>query len=517
MSLFNRLLHSRGPASGGPAGGGPAGGGPAGGGPAEGGPAEGVTSSEPGASLPIRVHDQPKASDQSGGHERRLRGALIESRQRWRDLVEMAADFAFETDREGRFVFIAPDEPMGWTAARLIGEPASNLLPDLGGASGFNPFKPASEVRRRRGWLKRADGSLACLTFAAAPLHDESGMIVGARGVGQDTTVQDSHDSAVAATLRRGEVLDHILWHVRQEVLAPRMMAATLDALLRAMGAEGAAVVDVRPGEVMPQLLHEKGTGGQSVLQSCQLALAQEGSEPVCERARDGRPVLVCPSYTRFGDRAALALWRAPEARDWDDEDLLLASSATGLIRMILEHESIQREMARQARTDPLTGLLNRRAFIEELSRRLERLDREELPGTLVFIDLDHFKALNDLRGHEAGDEALRVATALLRNTFRPTDLVARFGGDEFAVWLDGGDQFVAAERAEQLRLSAPTHFADVAMGLAQPLTMSIGIAMRQPFAHEEIESLLRRADRAMYEVKRAGRGHWRASQEEPT
>ena len=70
---------------------------------------------------------------------------------------------------------------------------------------------------------------------------------------------------------------------------------------------------------------------------------------------------------------------------------------------MVLEHEAIQREMARQARTDPLTGLLNRRAFLEEMERHIERLDREELPGTLMFVDLDYFKPVNDRLGHEVG------------------------------------------------------------------------------------------------------------------
>jgi diguanylate cyclase (GGDEF)-like protein len=95
---------------------------------------------------------------------------------------------------------------------------------------------------------------------------------------------------------------------------------------------------------------------------------------------------------------------------------------------MVLEHEAIQREMAKQARTDPLTGLLNRRAFIEEMARQIDRLDREGLPGKLMFADLDNFKPLNDGLGHEAGDEALRRVAKLLRDTVRPTDLVARLG-----------------------------------------------------------------------------------------
>src|SRR5580704_10065224 len=105
--------------------------------------------------------------------ERALRDALLESRGRWRDLVEMAADLAFDTD----------------------------------GATAFNPFQPAGPVRRRRAWLRRPDGGSVCLSFAAVPLFDANGDLVGARGVGQDTTEQDSHDASVAAALRRTELL----------------------------------------------------------------------------------------------------------------------------------------------------------------------------------------------------------------------------------------------------------------------------------------------------------------------
>jgi len=180
----------------------------------------------------------------------------------------------------------------------------------------------------------------------------------------------------------------------------------------------------------------------------------------------------------------------------------------------VLEHEAIQREMARQARTDPLTGLMNRRAFLEELTRHIDRLDREELPGTLMYTDLDNFKPLNDRLGHDIGDKALCAVATLLRDAIRPTDLVARLGGDEFAIWLNGADHMTAAERAERLRVDGPRRLAEVTGQFAPALTISIGIATRRACGGEEIEGLMRRADAAMYEVKRSGRGHWRVSHE---
>ncbi len=442
-----------------------------------------------------------------------LRTVLLESRQRWRDLVSLAADVAFETDASGRFTFVMPDPVLGWSVASLLNRPTTVLLADPAGMGACNPFTPSGTVQRQRVWLRRGDGGVACVLLSAAPLLDRHGRMVGARGIGTDVTEQDGHDAQVAAALRRGEVIDHILWRMRQEVMAPRMMRAALEAMVNALGAEGAAVLSVAADT--PHLLHEIGVGAADVLGAAGALL--ENTDPrgaALAGTADGRPLLMSACRTRFGDRAGVALWRRPGARAWDPDDQDIAASAVSIVRVILEHEAIQREMASQASTDPLTGLLNRRAFLEELPRHIDRLDRDDIPGTLMFADLDHFKPVNDRLGHEVGDQLLRRAAELLRNTVRPTDLVARLGGDEFALWLNGADHMTAAERAESLRVQAPRTFAELTGGVGS-VGFSIGIATRRPLGGEEIEALMRRADIAMYEVKRSGRGHWRVSHEE--
>jgi diguanylate cyclase (GGDEF)-like protein len=129
-----------------------------------------------------------------------------------------------------------------------------------------------------------------------------------------------------------------------------------------------------------------------------------------------------------------------------------------------------------------------------------------------MFADLDNFKPVNDRLGHEAGDDVLRCTAALLRKTFRPTDLIARLGGDEFAIWLNGADHMTAAERAEYLRDAVPRELEEITGPDLPRVGVSIGIATRDPDQGEPLDSLMRRADRAMYEVKRGGRGHWRVS-----
>jgi diguanylate cyclase (GGDEF)-like protein len=440
-----------------------------------------------------------------------LRGALIDSRQRWRDLVAITADLAFETDAWGRFVFITPDDALGWSTGLLLGQPSTLLLADAAADASFNPFRTTAIVRRRRVWLRRGDGGLASMMFAAAPLLDPAGCIVGARGLGIDMTGFDQQGAHIAAALRRGELLDHILWRVAQEVLAPRMMQAALEALVNALGAEGSGVVMLGQFGQAPVMAHEAGRGADDIL-SAAASLLETDADAAPRSAPGARPLLVTACQTRFGDRAGLTIWRVMDARDWDEEDKLLVAAAASIVRMVLEHEAIQREMARQARTDPLTGLLNRRAFLEEVERRIDRLDREGLPGTLMFADLDNFKPVNDLLGHEMGDQVLVHAAVLLRRAVRPADLVARLGGDEFAVWLDGADHLTAAERAEHLRETVPGEMASIAGPGAPILSMSIGIAERRPGGEEAIDAVMRRSDQAMYDVKRNGRAHWRVS-----
>lgn len=448
---------------------------------------------------------------------------LLDSRQRWRDFGMIAADLMFETDLEGQMTFLAPDHVLGWPAADLLGSAMDALLIEPGATGdALDRFRFAVLAQDRRVWLRDAAGGTVCMAMSSRPLLDQWGQRTGTRGVGVDVTAQERRDAAAAAAVRRADVLDHTMNQMRQELTAPRMVQAVLEAIMRALGAQGAAVLDLatapldEPPPLPWHVLHYAGEDPLPV-QADALALLHGQDDAVAvAKTPQGYAVLACPAGTRFGDRAGLVVWRAAGGRAWEADDLMLLTSVTGLIRIVLEHESIQRELARQARTDPLTGLLNRRAFMDEAGRRIDRLDREALPGTLLVVDLDRMKALNDRLGHEAGDAALVLAAELLRRTVRPTDLVARLGGDEFAVWLDGSDEMTAAERAEGLRTGYPRALAHLTVGEEQEMTMSIGIACRRPGDGETLDSLLQRADQAMYEVKRAGRGHWRVSHAGP-
>ncbi len=382
-----------------------------------------------------------------------LRTALLESRQRFRDLVTMCADFAFETDARGRIVFVTPDPALGWPASMLLDQPAELLLAQPPGAADLNPFRPDGGVRRQRVWLRRAEGTVACLSFAAAPLLDRQGDVIGARGLGIDVTEPEDQSDRLTAVLRRTEAIDRLLAAIRAETQTNRMIEVALQSLISALDLEGAALVGIIGGG--PAVLHEAGTGASEILgPTVRLLRGADPAVPVQATTVAGRAMLLAPMPSRYGAQSGLTLWRLVGLDDdgWDIEHGMLAGSAASILRMVLDHEAILHEMALQARTDPLTKLLNRRGFVDELPRHIERLERESLPGTLMLADLDLFRAVNEELGYEVGDKVLEHAAELLRRTVRPTDLVARLGGDQFALWLNGADHLTAAERAERLR-----------------------------------------------------------------
>jgi diguanylate cyclase len=156
-----------------------------------------------------------------------------------------------------------------------------------------------------------------------------------------------------------------------------------------------------------------------------------------------------------------------------------------------------------EARTDALTGLPNRRAFDDELNRRVAEWQRKQTQFSLIMVDVDHFKALNDRCGHPAGDEILRQLAKVLRLTFREMDMVARFGGEEFAAILPSTSLNDGTRAAERVRKAVANFEFQLGQSIFQ-MTISVGLAAAD--ADDDSASLVRKADEALYASKRAGR-----------
>jgi diguanylate cyclase (GGDEF)-like protein len=227
--------------------------------------------------------------------------------------------------------------------------------------------------------------------------------------------------------------------------------------------------------------------GGERVRDGAETGVPEYTGEPNPPRGtlwqpvmRDAVPVAVLAFY-----------WRMPEGGD--PTTLTLAGLLSSEAAVTLERVELLARLESIARTDDLTGLPNRRAWEEELPRELLRSKRASRPLCVAMIDLDHFKAFNDERGHQAGDRFLKQAAAAWGQELRGTDFLARYGGEEFALALPGCTPEIAVDVAERMRAATP-----------EGETCSVGLACWD--GEEDAAALIGRADAALYNAKHRGR-----------
>jgi diguanylate cyclase (GGDEF)-like protein len=166
--------------------------------------------------------------------------------------------------------------------------------------------------------------------------------------------------------------------------------------------------------------------------------------------------------------------------------------------------EQLKEELREQAIHDPLTGLYNRRYLNETLARELARVEREKAPLSIIISDVDHFKMINDTYGHSLGDKFLVEIANLMKNHARGSDIVCRYGGEEFLLVLPGTTISSAAKRAEEIRQKC-TEIIIQHKGKDLKVTMSFGMAT-YPDHGKESEEIIAKADKALYRAKAQGR-----------
>src|SRR5690606_24620156 len=187
----------------------------------------------------------------------------------------------------------------------------------------------------------------------------------------------------------------------------------------------------------------------------------------------------------------------------------LLAYSTRAYLQLGRQREA----MAQLACTDPLTGLYNRRHFFEAGEREIQRARRHDQPLSMWIIDADHFKQVHDQFGHQAGDQLLREVTRTIQDTLRTSDILARYGGEEFAIILPQTSRPGALQLAERLRAAVAAIKLDAASGRGSRedrnfgvLQVSISIGATQLREDDTMDTLLDRADNALYQAKHDGR-----------
>lgn len=417
------------------------------------------------------------------------RGAPPEPRQRWRDMVLLGADMAFETDRDGRFVLLEPGRVLGHDARTLIGREAASLT--AGAEPG--PFTRASGARGQRIWLAAADGSVRCLSVSSLALKDEAGGFAGLRGIARDVTGEAAREADADAAAR-------CMRHLRLLLdggASGGALRPLLDRMRIALDAAGAALMTAE--DEAPEA-HAGPAPSPSILAPLRPAL--QARDALFASGLRAEPIALAPMPLE-GTPRGLVLWRAPGAPAWGASEQALLHALAAHLAMSLRLQMAEHMLETFAQHDPLTGLLNRHAFLGALNRRLERAAIAGGGGALLLADPGGLRGINARLGSDAGDRALRTLAARIRALAGESDLAAR-SDDGFALWLAGRG---AAEAEEEAR--AICNWA--AQGGVHPAeTLRIGIASLEAEAITA-EGLLARAEAAQDQARGAGGTGWRA------
>lgn len=240
--------------------------------------------------------------------------------------------------------------------------------------------------------------------------------------------------------------------------------------------------------------------------------------------ARTGTPLMVDDvlqdsRYYRFDDRTrselavpliaegkVLGVFNIESARlaAFRPRDLHMLTTLASYAVIAIQNANLFEQARRLAVTDGLTELHNHRYLYEALERMLERARRDAQPLSLIMLELDNFKRFNDAHGHQSGDEVLRTIAMLLRRGSRPSDVVARYGGDEFMVVLPNANRTAALETAERLRRAVEAYPLVLGDDVIATVTLSVGVAT-YPADGLTVDAMVEAVDRAQYIAKRSG------------
>ncbi|WJN59283.1 EAL domain-containing protein [Pseudomonas sp. SO81] len=328
----------------------------------------------------------------------------------------------------------------------------------------------------------RKDGSIVYARLSLRAVRDPSGQLEACLALVEDITARHEAEARYRTLVE----------HAPEAILLFSPDGGIIDAnanALRLFRCSRAELIGRKPTELSPP--HQADGSLSEPLGRQHIDAAIAGETPVFEwlhRDLGGR-LLPCE----------IRLVRMP------GEPLLIRASVTD----ISERQRYQREIERLAYSDELTGLPNRRLLQDRLQHAMARERREGSFGALLFIDLDHFKTVNDSLGHHVGDDLLREVTARLGHSLRAEDTLARLGGDEFVVLLEtlADSQAMAAELAAEVgdKLLASLRGSFQVQGHDLMVTGSIGITLH-PLAGQDAADALKQSDTAMYRAKHSGR-----------
>ncbi len=429
--------------------------------------------------------------------------ALLESRAMLKSLLDRAVDLSFEVDADRIFRFLSPMNAFGCNLEPWIGRCADDLFWPTGKIPARSPLSSKTASNFETIQVEIIEGVKSWVSFTVEPRFDDHQNFIGVRGTCTDVS------SRVAS--ERQTRMDNLRLGLQQRIVDLLNSAETSEDLLDSASNE--LIEMLRADLVWSVVKYPEGlvpvaiSGDGAVTPNTEmiwrdLALS---SETVVEVEDMGRKHLAVRLEQNDRGIGMIVVSRDTNLFPWADHERQLLSDIIGSLAAAFGKAQLINRLTRLSSLDELTGLSNRRAFIEIVERRLQQQCRSGQSGCLLFIDLDHFKEVNDTLGHGAGDKAIHLMGDVLKTIIRASDYAGRYGGDEFVVWLEDISAANAALKARNIIDAMPGIREKIGNAELQ-LSASIGICRSVPGVDLKFADLAERADGALYEVKNQGR-----------
>lgn len=421
----------------------------------------------------------------------RISNALKKSEKRFLDITDAAGEFIWETGPDGNFIFVTgrAEDILGYSAEELVGRSPFDFVDEDSSWEVRKEFLDAAQERRAFNSLVSTfvnrDGHKLWLEFNGIPVLDSEDNVTGFRGATSDITaqrktlqeLQDREDmlQSISDSVQDALILmdDKGLIHFWNQA-AEKIFGFSSEEMI---GKDLRSCVRAEDNLDNPEIASER-------MEDVKELFASHGSFTVNVRRKDGN---IFPAEVLLSPLRRDASW-------W----------VVGTIRDVTERKEAEDSLRKLATTDPLTGLSNRRFFMEKAEEELEKAKRYNRNLSLLMLDIDFFKKVNDTYGHDAGDDVLKALSVVAWKVLRNVDVFGRIGGEEFSVLLPDTDLDGAVLAAERIRNEIEKANMQTRSGILT-ITVSIGVAT----VNEEIntlELLLKAADLGLYAAKDAGR-----------
>ena len=459
---------------------------------------------------------------------KRMELNLAKREREFRTLSEHLPDVMVRYDRDARFVYANPrfEEMLGISLQDVLGKTPTQV-PGLPEADYFEQAvrqivanRTATEFEHK---VVTANGKTFYGLVHLTPEFNDVGQVEYVQVVTRDITDRwiseqrlQAHDAMlerVARDANLSDILNALVQHMETEDQTSLCSIMLVDAegkhlLMGAAPSLPAFFKDAANGIEIGVGIGSCGTaaalGQRVVVEDIQTheywSAVKELAQSAGVRSCWSEPIL----SSRGTVLGTLAIYHS-KPRNPQPKDLERIAFATNLAAIAIENRQVHDELERQAHFDYLTGLNNRRHFLSQAEIELARTVRYDRPLSIMMIDIDHFKQVNDTYGHKVGDLVLQRFAKVCRATLRNVDIIGRIGGEEFAVLLPEAGSEQARDAAERLRSALSSAQVKLDSGLPLHFTVSLGVVTLEE-KDSNIDILLNQADQALYRAKNEGR-----------